>query len=128
MITASLTNVNGTIQLPRIQRDFINAPIENAQDVETLSGEIYTDFVSLENRWIFNYASMTEAEYQAVRDFYDAQFEDLEFPLLSIPFFGVADAPARMYINDKNIWNNCGDVQGVQFIFRLTSQLDFGSS
>lgn len=121
MITATLDGV----AMPQIQRDFINAPIENASDVTTLSGELYTDFISVEHTWEFNYESLTQAQYDALRAIYDSQFESpYEYPLLSIPYYDLVDQPVRMYINDKNIWNNCGAVQNVQFIFRITEQLD----
>lgn len=122
-ITASLNGVD----MPRIQKDFINTPQENATDIVTLSGEMYSDFVSVEQSYTFNYESLTQDEYDALRAIYDSQFETpFEYPLLSIPFYDITDQPARMYINEKNIWNNCGAVQNVQFIFRLTDQL--GSS
>lgn len=113
--------------MPTIERDFINTPTENATDVQVLSGELYTDFVSIIETWTFNYSSLTQAQYEALRDIYNSQFEaPYQYPVLAIPFFGL-NSPARMYINEKNIWNNCGDVQGVQFIFRVTEQLE-GSS
>jgi hypothetical protein len=123
-ITATLNDLS----MPRIQRDFINTPQENATDVVTLSGEMYTDFISVEHSWTFNYESLTEAEYDALRAIYDSQFTLYEYPTLSIPFYDIVDQPVRMYINEKNIWNNCGSVQNVQFIFRITEQLEEGSS
>lgn len=114
--------------MPKIQRDFINTPQENAVDVVPLSGALYTDFVSVEQSWTFNYESLTQAQYDALRAIYDSQFiTPFEFPLLSIPFYEIEDQPVRMYINEKNIWNNCGSVQNVQFIFRVTRQQSEGS-
>lgn len=109
-------------QMPRIERDFISIPQENAVDVVPLSGKLYTDFVSVEESFTFNYQSLTQDQYDTLRAIYDSQFTTFEFPVLSIPFYGIENQPVRMYINDKNIWNNCGDVQNVQFIFRLTDQ------
>ena len=123
-ITATL---NGQ-PMPQIQRDFINRPQENAADVVTLSGRMYTDFVSVEHSWTFNYESLTQAEYDSLRAIYDSQFTSYQYPTLSIPFYEIDEVPVRMYINEKNIWNNCGAVQGAQFIFRITEQLSEGSS
>jgi hypothetical protein len=124
IITATL---NGSA-MPTIQRDFLNTPKENATDIQTLDGNLYTDFVSVEHSWTFNYRSLTQDQYNVLRAIYDSQFTLFEYPLLSIPFYSLEDAPVRMYINEKNIWSNCGDVQNVQFIFRITDQLDNGSS
>lgn len=119
MITATL---NGT-DMPPIQVNFINTPTENAADVITLDGSLYTDFVSQNHSWTFNYESLTEDEYNALRAIYDLQFTSYEYPLLSIPYYSLASQPVRMFINEKNIWNNCGAVQNVQFTFRETDQL-----
>lgn len=124
MITASLNDY----QLPLIERDFIDTPIIGATDVQTLDLNIYTDFVDQKKQWTFNYSLLTKAEYDSIRSIFDSQFTDFDYPLLSIPFYSLIDQPVRMYINEKNIWNNCGDVQNVQIIFRETDQLDFGSS
>lgn len=118
-ITATLN----AVAMPPIEVDFLHTPIENAVDIETLDGSLYTDFTSINHSWAFNYDSLTEAQYQALRDAYNAQFTDYQYPLLSIPHYSLADQPVRMYINEKNIWNNCGDVQNVQIRFRETSQL-----
>jgi len=124
MITATL---NG-IAMPPIEQKFLKRPLENATDVVTLDGNMYTDFISLNEAWEFNYVIMTEAEYDLIKAAYEAQFTTYEYPLLSIPFFGITDQPARMSINEQDIWNNCGDVQNVQIQFRLTDQIDGGSS
>lgn len=122
-ITASLTNTNGTLQLPPIEQQFLNAPIENAVDVQTLDGNIYTDFTSQKAQWQFNYDSLTQEQYDAIRAFYDAQFTLYSYPELSIPFYALSDKAVRMSINEKDIWDNCGSVQNVQVTFRETDQL-----
>lgn len=118
-ITATL---NGTA-MPPIEVDFIHTPSENAVDVVTLDGSMYTDFVSQNYSWSFNYESLTQAEYDALRAIYDLQFSIYEYPTLTIPYYSLTDQPVRMYINEKNIWNNCGSVQNVQFTFRESPQI-----
>jgi hypothetical protein len=120
MITATLNGV----AMPMIQRDFINTNLENAADVVTLDNSMYTDFVdNTHGLWEFNYAVLSQAEYDALRAAYDEQFLTGQYPLLSIPYYSVLDRPVRMYMNEKNIWNNCGSVQGLQIEFRETAQL-----
>lgn len=119
-ITASL---NGN-PMPTIQRDFINTNLENAADVVTLDNSMYTDFVdNTHGLWEFNYETLSQDEYDALRAAYDDQFTTNQYPLLSIPYYSVEDRPVRMYMNEKNIWNNCGSVQGLQIKFRETAQL-----
>lgn len=113
MITATLNSV----AMPDIELDFIDAPIETATDVITLDGGIYTDFTGRKREWTFNYASLTKAEYDVLKAVYDGQFTSGNYPTLAIAYYGFS-GPVRMYINEKNIWNNCGDVQGVEIRFR----------
>lgn len=119
MISATLNGV----AMPTIERDFINTPIENAADVVTLDGSLYTDFVSQEREWMFQYESLSEAQYNALRAAYDDQFISYQYPLLSIPYYSVTDQPCRMTINPKSIVDNCGTVERVEITFRETSQL-----
>lgn len=122
-ITSSLTNSVGTLQLPPIEKEFLNAPIENAVDVQTLDGNIYTDFTSQKASWEFNYDSLTQEKYDEIRAFYDAQFTLFEYPELSVPFYSLSNRAVRMYINVKDIWDNCGSIQNVKLSFRETDQL-----
>lgn len=123
MIAATLTDANGTIDMPLIESQFLHTPIENAADVQTLDGNIYTDFTGQKASWEFNYDSLTEDEYNAIRAKYDAQFTLFAYPELSVPYYSLANRSVRMYINDKDIWNNCGAVQNVKVVFRETDPL-----
>lgn len=123
MITATLENSLTSLDLPPIELDFINTPIENATDVQTLDGNIYTDFVNMKAAWTFNYDSLTQDQYDEIRAIYDSQFTLFEYPKITIPFYSITDRFVRMYINDKNIWNHCGAVKNVQIKFRETDQL-----
>lgn len=123
MIAAQLTDSTGTISLPPIEKKFLHTPLENAVDVTTLDGNMYTDFASQKASWEFNYDSLTEDEYNDIRAYYDRQFTDLAYPELSIAHYSLANRPVRMYINEKDIWNNCGAIQNVKLSFRETDQL-----
>lgn len=119
-ITATLNDV----AMPTLEKDFINTPLDKAVDIETLDNSLYTDFTdNSHSAWEFNYASLSEAQYNALRAIYDEQFTLYEYPTLSIPYYDVEDVPVRMMINPKSIIDNCGTVQGVQITFRETSQL-----
>lgn len=128
MITAELTDDNGTIDMPQIELDFINGLVDKSVDVETLNASVHTDFVpSTNNTWEFNYGVLTKEQYDEIRGYFDRQFTDFQYPLLTIPFYDIDDRPVRMYINEKDIWNNCGDVRNVKITFRETAQLSESS-
>lgn len=119
----AITAVLNALELPRIEVEFVHTSGENAVDIETLDGSLYTDFVSQEYTWMFNYDSLTEAQYNAIKAIYDSQFTLYEYPTLTIDYYSVDEVPVRMSINPKSIIDNCGTVQGVQLIFRVTAQL-----
>lgn len=122
-MSAITSSLNGTA-MPMIERDFIDTPLDKAVDVETLDNSLYTDFSGTRhNAWTFNYDSLTEAQYNALKDAYDDQFVSYQYPLLSIPYFSVSGQPCRMSINPKSIIDNCGSVEGVEITFRATAQL-----
>lgn len=124
MIAASLSDSTGSLDLPPIEMKFLSTPLENAVDVTTLNGDVYTDFAGGQKAsWEFNYDSLTEDEYNAIRAYYDRQFTDYAYPELTIPHYSLSDQPVRMYINEKDIWNHCGAIQNVKLTFRETGQL-----
>lgn len=124
MITASLTNINGVLQLPRLQVPFTTATIESATDVTTLDGNIYTDFIRQKRKWTITYTVLTEDQYNAVRAYYDQQFiTPWAYPLLSVPYFDIDNVPVRMYMNDKEVWKDCGDVQNIVITLRESRQI-----
>lgn len=118
MITAIIANTSTSVTLPILEQDFVNKPIENAVDIETLNGRLYTDFVNQKGEWSLSFDSLTEDEYNDIRAIYDSQFTEYDYPTLSIAYYSVEDVSVRMYINDKNIWNNCGAIQNVELRFR----------
>jgi len=123
MIQAELTNDLGSLVLPKLEVPLTQGTIENATDVETLDGNIYTDFIRQKRQWTISYSYMSESEYNSVRAYYDQQFVDFKYPLLSIDFYTISNLPVRMYMNDKNIINNCADVRDVVLTFRESRQL-----
>jgi hypothetical protein len=119
MITVSL---NGT-QLKRLEVPFLQRPIENARDVETLGGQVYTDFISQEREWSLTWRALTEAEYNTLRAIYDSQWTQYRYPTLDIPYYNVSGVPVRMTINDKDIRRNGCDIENVTITLRESVQI-----
>lgn len=120
MISATLN----ALALPPIEKEFVQTPIDLITDIVTLDNSLYSDFSGQRfNSWTFNYDSLTEDEYNAIKDVYDEQFTLFQYPTLTIDHYSVDDVPVRMSINPRSIIDNCGTVQGVQLVFRETAQL-----
>lgn len=124
MIEATLTNGAGTMQLPVLQVPLSEEPLEIAADVQTLDGNVYTSFVAQKRLWTLPWTVMSEDDYDLVKAFYDYQFTNFEFPTLSFNNYGtITNVPVRMYLNTKQVYNNCGDVENIELRFRETVAL-----
>lgn len=126
-ITATLTDDSGTIDMPMIEVPLSIEPLDSAVDVVTLSNDVYTDFINQKRQWTFKYSNLTEAEYEAVKAYYDNQFVTYQYPTISIPHYNVQDVVVRMTINTRDVFNDCGNVENVVITFRETAQLPEGS-
>lgn len=127
MISLVLTDSTGSLTLPVLGIPLSIDTLENATDVVTLDYNMYTDFINSKRQWSNTWESLSEAQYEALKGYYDRQFTLFEYPELTIDHFSVADVPVRMYLNTREVWNYCGDVQNVQVIFRESTQLSGAS-
>lgn len=119
-----LTDATGTTTLPLTEVPLTITPVEIASDVQVLSGNVYTDFIAQKRAWSHTWKYLTEAEYNVIKGYYDRQFTNFEYPLLTISDNGVTSIPVRMTIAPQNIIDNCGTIQDVTVSFRESKQLD----
>jgi hypothetical protein len=127
-IVASLTDNSGTLQLPTLEIPLRQETMENAVDVQTLDFNVYTDFINSKRRWTIGWSILTETEFNELMAFYQRQFTDFQYPVLSIPEQDVDDVTVRMYVNTKDVVTDCGEVANFQVTFRETAQMPSGSS
>lgn len=123
MIQVELSDGVGSLTLPALEVSLNEETLENATDVVTLDFNVYTDFINTKRLWSFKYDSLTEDEYNALRAYYDAQFTAFQYPLLSIDYYSISNVAVRMYLNTKQVWNNCGSIENVEVSFRETVQI-----
>lgn len=122
-IIATITDSTSSMNLPIIEVPLTVAREDFATDVITLSNDMYTDFVSQKRSWAFPYDHIIEADYELLEGFYNRQFTLYEYPTISIPYYGVSNVPVRMFLNNREVFNDCGDVQNIQVSFRETVEL-----
>lgn len=123
MITLELTDDTGTLVLPILEVPLSEETLESAVDVQTLDFNVYTDFVTTKRRWEHAWAYLSQADYDALRGYYDRQFTLFEYPTLSIDYYEVDAVPVRLYLNTKEVIDYCGTIQGVRLTMRETAQL-----
>jgi hypothetical protein len=120
--------LNG-VELPELEVPFAQQPIEIGYDVETLSGDVYTDFVALKRGWELRWSSLTEEQYEAIWDIYEQQLSTGDYPLFSVPYYNIENVSVRMRINTKEVWRHCGDVRNVTIELRESNHTsETGSS
>lgn len=123
MITIELTDQNDTLVLPLLSPPLSETTIEGAQDVQTLDNNISTYFTANKREWTHTWPYLSKSEFDSIKAFYDRQWTDYKYPLLTIDHLNVSDVPVRMYISPQNIIDNCGTVENVEVRFRETRQL-----
>ena len=123
MIEIQLTNSQGTLTLPVLSPPLTTSPIEGAVDVTTLDNNVSTYFTQNKRLWTQPWSYLSEDDFNAIKSFYDRQWIDFEYPLLTIAHFGISNVPVRMTLSPQNTIDNCGRVEGVEATFRETTQI-----
>ena len=121
-----LTDSTGQQTLPALEVPLTVSSFEGATDVQTLSYDIYTDFVAQKRTWTQTYAWLTKEEYALIKGYYDRQFIDFAYPQLTIDGSvnnDITNIVVRMSITSQNIVDNCETVNDVTISFRETKQL-----
>lgn len=109
-----------TLEVPTVP--FLDKPVENATDVVTLGGDIYTDFISRRRKWSLRWAVLSDTQYNALKAVYDLQFTTFTYPTFLMPYYSI-NTPVRMEINDKDIRMDGCQIRNVQI--ELTQQSGF---
>lgn len=122
MIKLNIQDSTSSLDLPILEVPLAESTIELATDIQTLDGNVYTDFISQKRSWSHTWVYMSLSDYNLLRGFYDRQFTLFKYPLLTIDFYSISAVPVRMYIDKKSIIDNCGTLGGVTVTFRETAQ------
>ncbi len=99
---SNFTATLGSLSLQPFTVPYLEKQDENAADVTTLAGALYTDFVSKKREWTLNFRRLNETNYNALKAIYDLQFTGYEYPVFVMAHYSIS-TPVRMYINEKDI-------------------------
>lgn len=122
MYEIEITDSSGTATLPELEVPLTITTIEGASDVETLDKNIYTDFITTKRMVSHTWAYLTEAQFNAIKAYYDRQFTDFQYPSITVTEAGITDMTARMTLNPQTIIDHCGTVSDVTVSFRESKQ------
>src|SRR5690554_1340413 len=121
-VEITLTDSAGSDSLASLNVPFTETTLEGAVDVQTLDNNISTYFTNNKRSWSHTWAYMSESEYNILKGYYDRQWSSYLYPLLTISELGINNVPVRMYLEPKNIIDNCLTVQNVTVTFRESGQ------
>jgi hypothetical protein len=120
-----MPNISGTLggfTLPTFAIPFIEKPLENAGDVLTLDGTLYSDFVNQRREWEINFKVLSESDYDDLRAVYDTMFSTGTYPTFICSYYSI-NTPVRMRLNDKDIRFDGGCIYDVSIT--LTQEAGF---
>lgn len=118
-----LTDSAGTHELPPLEVPLTRVKNEIGATVQTLSGNVYDDFVATKRAWAHTWAYLTEDEYNLLDEIYERMKSEWTYPELTVDGEGVSDLTVKFELGAKNTVDNCGTVSDVTVSFRETRQL-----
>lgn len=125
-ITLTITDTSVTQTYDVLYSPLVSSPVITETDVQTVDGNISTYYNSTKQQFTVQLGNMTQAEYSVLKGFIQRQYENLKYPAITITGainLNVTNMIAKMTLNDQNVVNDCGLVEGVQLIFRESKQL-----
>lgn len=100
--------------------------IINEADVQTIDGNISTYYGSTKRQYQFKLGWMDAESYAALRGFRDRQYANLKYPSITITGnenISVNMMTAKIAINDQEVADHCGAVEGVVITLRESKQM-----
>ena len=125
-ITLTITDTSVTQTYGLLGSPVVSAPVITETDVQTVDGNISTYYNSTKQSFVVQLGNMSQDEYSVLKGFITRQYQNLKYPAITITGainLNVSNMVAKMTLNDQNVVNNCGLVEGVQLTFRESKQL-----
>lgn len=125
-ITLTITDTSVTQTYTLLMSPVVSSPIITETDVQTIDGNISTYYNSTKQSFSVQLGNMTQDEYSVLKGFIARQYQNLKYPAITITGainLNVSNMVAKMTLNDQQVVNTCGLVEGVQLTFRESKQL-----
>lgn len=88
----------------------------------TLDGNVFVDYAYSKKSFTVDIFNLSTTDYADIRAFYDYQFTNARFPVISIPELNISEMPVYMEISSRNIVNQCLMTDRLTLKFRETTQ------
>lgn len=126
MITLTIQDNTNSMTFNTLLVPITLSPIINETDVETLDGNISTYYSTTKRSYTFKLGYLDKVSYGDLLGFVIRQYQNLKYPNITIDGdenIDVQNMTAKMTLNDQDIINNCGLVEGVTVTFRESKQM-----
>lgn len=120
-ITAD-TAVERTYTEVELGAPFTISDVEGKSQNTTLDGNVYVDWAYQKKSFSVDLFHLTPDDYAEIRSFYDYQFQNGSFPILTIPELDITNMPVYFEISNRNIINQCLLTDKLTLKFRETIQ------
>ncbi len=97
--------------------------LEAATDVTTLDNNVSTYFSAKKRQWVIDFVDLTTEEFAEIKNFYERQWTQFKYPMISISSLGIENVTARMSVNDTSVIDACGTISGFEATFRESKQI-----
>lgn len=88
----------------------------------TLDGNVYIDYVYTKKKFSVDIFHLTPTDYAEIKAFYDYQYSNARFPVISIPELGIENMPVYFEMSNRNIVSQCLLTDKITLKFRETVQ------
>lgn len=125
-IELTITDTQTTATFNVFEAPVVSQPVIAQTNIVTIDNNISTYFTGRKKSYIFNMGYMDADAYAILKGFYDRQFTNLKYPVITITGadnINVANLTAKMELNAQQIVNNCGMVEQVTVEFRESKQM-----
>ncbi len=110
---AAINGTLGGLTLQPFDVPFTETPIEQAVDIVTLDGSLYTDFTAQRQSLELNWSHLTLDQYKALRAVYNDQFNNAVYPEFTCSYYDMDRVPCRMTINTRDVRVNGCEVYDI---------------
>lgn len=88
MAQKDMTIILGGVVLP-YPSDYEENTTQNDQDIETLGGGMYTDFINIRRSWKISWNRIKEEDHAIIRNLFDSQYETKTYLPFQFDSFGI---------------------------------------
>ncbi len=125
-IQLTITDQQDTAVFNVFEAPVVSQPVIAETNIITIDNNVSTYYTGSKKSYTFNLGYMDADGYAVLKGFYDRQYSNLKYPVITITGadnLNVSNLTAKMTLNAQRVVNNCGLVEQVTVEFRESKQM-----